>query len=243
MQISIVFKGENITLPLARNEIIQGLIYKAASENPTFSDKLHNVGNDFNGRKFKLFTFSELDGKYSVENKKIIYPSTASLTIRAFEPYLIQLLFLYFSKNKYVKLGLNTVEVKDVRLDEFHVYENKINVKTLSPVTVYSTTEDGHTIYYSPNDPEFYSRIKANAERKYKSFFGDEEEFDLSIKAVENQKFVKRATRFKSTFITAWHGEFVLEGSAKILNFLYQTGLGSKNSEGFGMVEEIPSKR
>ncbi len=237
MQITIVFKGENITLPLARNEIIQGFIYKAASEDPVFSEKLHNVGKDFNGRKYKLFTFSELNGKYSVEDKKIIYPSTASLTVRSFDPYLIQLLLLYCSKNKYVKLGNNLVETKNVKIDEFHIYENQIAVKTLSPITVYNTTEDGHTIYFAPDEPDFYNGIRINAERKYKSHFGNDEAFDLSIRAVENHKYIKRATKFKSTFITAWHGEFILEGSPKILDFLFETGLGSKNSEGFGMLE------
>lgn len=237
MQITVDFKGENISLPLARNEIIQGLIYKAASEDPSYSDKLHNVGRDFDGRKYKLFTFSELSGKYSVENKNIIYPSSASLTVRSFDPYLIQLLLMYFGKNKYIKLGNNTVETENVKIDETHIHENRIYTKTLSPITVYSTSEDGHTYYYNPEESEFYNGITVNAKRKYMSYFGNSEEFELTVKAAEGGKFIKRATRFKSTFITAWHGDFILEGPSKVLDFLYQTGIGSKNSEGFGMLD------
>lgn len=45
----------------------------------------------------------------------------------------------------------------------------------------------------------------------------------------------KYVTKFKDTYITAWRGDYILEGSKEYINFLYYTGLGAKNSEGFGM--------
>ena len=39
--------------------------------------------------------------------------------------------------------------------------------------------------------------------------------------------------------ISGWYGEYYLVGKRKYLDFLYQTGLGSKNSQGFGMFDVI----
>ena len=59
----------------------------------------------------------------------------------------------------------------------------------------------------------------------------------MRVSPAEGARFIKRATRFKTTFITAWHGRFVLEAPPRVLELLYDTGLGSKNSQGFGMFE------
>ncbi|RKX92249.1 MAG: CRISPR-associated endoribonuclease Cas6, partial [Spirochaetes bacterium] len=41
------------------------------------------------------------------------------------------------------------------------------------------------------------------------------------------------------TIIKGWTGTFVLNGNRKILKLAYYTGLGSKNSQGFGMFEVV----
>ena len=136
-----------------------------------------------------------------------------------------------------MRLGNNTVTVGDVRLGENRIYESRIVIRTLSPITAYVTEPDGHTVYFSPEDPRFYDSLIANARRKYVGVFGTDEGFSLRVTPVEGGRFIKRATRFKTTLITAWHGRFVLEAPPRVLELLYETGLGSKNSQGFGMFE------
>ena len=99
------------------------------------------------------------------------------------------------------------------------------------------TEKNGHTVYFSPQDPRFTEAIETNAHRKWASHTGSEAGFALRVIVPEGVCGVKRATRFKSTFITAWHLPLILEGTPQVLDFLYQTGLGSKNSQGFGMFE------
>lgn len=244
MQISVTFKKDKIVLPIATSETVQGLIYHALSRDSFYSKQVHDEGNEFLKRKFKLFNFSELKGKYKIENKNIVYISSAELEIRATDIYLIQLLFDYFSKNRFVRLGNNTVEVDDLRLLDEKIFSDRIVLRTLSPITAYITEANGHTVYFSPEDEEFYSAVCANAKRKWLSYGGDERDFALEISPCEGTRFIKRATRFKDTFITAWHGAFVLKGTPRVIDFLYNTGLGSKNSQGFGMFEIIdPNKR
>ena len=43
-------------------------------------------------------------------------------------------------------------------------------------------------------------------------------------------------TRFKEKWITCYKGKYALTGSSKALEFIYNTGLGVKNSAGFGML-------
>lgn len=239
MQIAVQLIGENIVLPIASNESIQGLLYKAISEDFSYSSKMHEEGNRYSGRKYKLFTFGEPEGRYTVQGTEIVYLNGIRLTVRSVDPYFIQLLFSYFTKHEQIQLGNQTLKVGKTEINDERIFEERIVIRTLSPITAYVTEEDGHTVYYSPNDEKFYESLITNARRKWGSAFGPTEAPSLSIRSSSNGRYIKRATRFKSTYITAWHGTFVLEGSPKMLDFLYQTGLGSKNSQGFGMFEVI----
>ena len=233
MQLTVRFT-ERITLPLASAEVIQGLIYKALSADEEYATNVHENGSEGAGRKYKMFTFSELSGKYLVSNGTISYPDGASLQIASADPYFIQLLFTYFKTQKRVILGDGLTAVGDVRLEDNRIFASEITVRTLSPITVYMTEEDGHTTYFSPDDPRFIRGIETNARRKYITRYGTEEGFDLKVTLNEKFTPAKRMTRFKSTFITAWHCSLVLSGTPQTLDLLQNVGLGSKNSQGFG---------
>lgn len=242
MQLDIVLKKEKIILPICTSATIQGLLYNALKIDYEYSTNVHNFGNKSEGRNFKQFTFSELQGKYVIEDNNIIFLDKTRLSVRAADAYLIQLLFTCFSKNKFMTLAGQKVEVSDLQLKDNHIYKNEIVVKTLSPITVYITEQNGHTIYFSPYDEDFYSGIISNAKRKWISLYGSDESFKLEITPIKEKGFIKRATRFKDTFITAWHGTFKLTAPPEVLNFLYNTGIGSKNSQGFGMFEVVDSE-
>ncbi len=240
MQLTITFKKDRITLPMANAHILQGLIYKALREDARYSKDVHDCGHALENKRFKHFTFSELKGKYETEGKNIVYLGKATLRISSAEDYFIELLFSYFKSSATVRLGEWDVEVANVRLENKCIFEDEVKIRTVSPITVYYTEDDGHTVYHSPTDEKFYSAIVRNAQRKWQAAKGDDADFDFEITEAADARFVKRATRFKDTFITAWHGTFILKGTPEVLNFLLNTGLGSKNSEGFGMftVEE-----
>ena len=237
MQITIQLIGSPITLPIATNESVQGLIYKAISEDPLYSHEVHDVGLSTEGRKYKLFTFGDPVGRYSIRDRVIEYTDGLLLTVRSVDPYFIQLLFHYFKSRKEVRLGNNTVRVGDVDLGDERIFDDCITVRTKSPITAYITEKDGHTTYFTPEDKAFYESIVSNARRKWISAYGNDEGFRLKIYPANGTRFIKRATVFKSTYITAWHGSFVLEGEPRVLDFLYRAGIGSKNSQGFGMLE------
>lgn len=244
MQLSLTFSQTDapVVLPLASSWTLQGLLYHAISSDPAYSGFLHNQGYTDGSRRFKLFCFSELQpaGQYRVNTSErtITYFSDITLDVRSIQPYFIGLLFSYFSSRPTVRLGDNTVTVK-ARLGDEHIFNDHIRVRTLSPVTAYRTEEDGHTTYFSPAEERFYEAVLVGAKRKWRSFRGSDEGFALTVTPAEECRFTCRKTKFKHTFITAWHGEFDLAGNAETLDFLYQTGIGSKNSEGFGLFRVV----
>lgn len=241
MQLHMTFSGNNVRLPIATGETVQGLLYHALRADPHYSDFMHNVGQQADGRAFKLFHFSEPRGAYRTETDAdgklwIVYLSEIQLEVRSIHPRFMQLIYEYFAGHTLVRLGNNTVTVAQQRLEDTHIFDSAVCVRTLSPITVYRTEESGRTTYFSPDDPAFYTAVVTNARRKWISHGGDEQAFAFSIAKASDARIKRRCTRFKSTLITAYHGEFELSGNPAVLDFLYHTGLGTKNSQGFGMI-------
>ena len=104
---------------------------------------------------------------------------------------------------------------------------------THSPVAVYRTEPDGKTTFFAPDQPEFVPYLIANYENKYRAIIGGEPEH-VTIQPLEPQRRI--VTRFKEKWITCYKGKYALTGSSKALEFIYNTGLGVKNSAGFGML-------
>ena len=82
--------------------------------------------------------------------------------------------------------------------------------------------------------PKSWHRTK----KKYEAYYGITSE-DITIKLVSVNEKDKYVTKYKNTYITAWHGIYILQGKKEYLEFLYYTGLGEKTSQGFGMFEVI----
>ena len=76
----------------------------------------------------------------------------------------------------------------------------------------------------------------SNYENKYRAVTGNEPE-PLAIEPLDPQR--KIVTRFKETWINGYKGSYALTGSHRALEFVYNAGLGVKNSAGFGMLERL----
>ena len=59
----------------------------------------------------------------------------------------------------------------------------------------------------------------------------------IKIQPIQISAKDKFVTKYKQSYITGWYGIYKLIGERKYLDFLYQVGLGGKNSQGFGMFE------
>jgi CRISPR-associated endoribonuclease Cas6 len=228
-----------LTLPVNYNHALQGVIYQLLSTDSVLSDKVHNLGAEHNNRKYKLFTFSNLNGKKIIENKLITFYDTVSFALRSVDKYFIATIISALTNANFISLGVENIEISEVSILKKEISANRLRIKMLSPITVHTTDEKGKTTYYSPFDNDFLIHINNNFKRKYEAFYGEAPKSEVALKVLRVNDRDKCVTTFKGIYITATYGEYLLEGEAKYLEFLYCVGLGARNSQGFGMFETI----
>ena len=136
MELIITHDTNNLKLPIAYNSILQGIIYNNLSEKPELSRFIHNNGYSFNSRKTKGFTFSNIEGKFRIDNKKIIFNGLISLRIRSINPILINTIANSIRNNgiNYCGQQYNDVscEIKDESVEEDSIY-----IQMVSPICIY----------------------------------------------------------------------------------------------------------
>ncbi|WP_448575536.1 CRISPR-associated endoribonuclease Cas6, partial [Thermomicrobium sp.] len=64
----------------------------------------------------------------------------------------------------------------------------------------------------------------------------------IRIRALGVHPRAKRLERYKGTWIEGWTGRFLIEGPPEYLRLALEAGLGAKNSQGFGYVEEVDER-
>lgn len=228
---------EPLSLPINYNHIVQAVIYRALSILPDYSEFLHAGGFTKGQRKYKIFQFSQLDGEYQIKDRQITFFSNVSFEVRSPEPLLIRLLGESLWING-ITFGTRTYGDIQMELYDYTIEEQQLLIGMKSPLTVYSTNlETNRKHYFTPEEPEFYELINDNFYRKYQAYYGVTPCSSIKLKLSSDQPVRKMVTRYKNSYITAWYGTYRLSGERKYLDFLYQTGLGSKNSQGFGMFE------
>ena len=237
MVLMITFKLEKeLELPVNYQYVLQSALYALVRNEKEEEKNYHDEGALYKKRAFRLFTFGRLQGKCRVRKGRIYFRDQISLEVRSAFPEMLEKMSRNLEE-KGMNLGRN-------RLDPFRIYlsdkerkEESCLIEMDSPIVAYRTLEDKQTIFYTPWDSEFYELIKDNFRRKYFACYGvevpEEEVPKLTLETVcEKDKIV---TRYKDFYITSWRGCYLLEGKAKYLDFLYQTGLGCRNSQGFGL--------
>lgn len=240
MQLIITHKvAPVLELPINYQHILQAILYQSMSGVEEYAKGLHEQGYGKQGRSYKLFQFSQIKGRYRIANKKIIFEDQVSFEVRNVDQHLICMMKEYFEKNG-ITYGTNHYREVDVKVTDHTVEDSEIVIKMRTPVTVHATDKmTKKTFFFRPEDERFSLLIRDNFKRKYRAYTGIEAENSISIEPVnvgEKDKFV---TNYKGFYISGWYGIYKLKGERKYLDFLYQTGIGDRNSQGFGMFDIV----
>lgn len=242
MRITILLgsKGK-VILPISHNEIIQGFIYRNIDED--LAAHIHNRGFIYERRRFRLFTFSRLLGRGRIEERYFKIPPPIKLVVSSPYNEMVQNLGETLLKKSKVKLGDNEVYVESIEVGFApEIVEGFINIRMLSPVTVYSTLKkmDGEkkTYYYNPKEEEFSELIRKNLIKKYKAFYQKLPlNQELNIEPIKVTLKDEKIVIYKGIIIKGWMGRYRLSGDKELLKLAYDAGLGAKNSQGFGCFE------
>jgi CRISPR-associated endoribonuclease Cas6 len=238
MRIKVTLSSEKpILLSTSYNRSVQGLIYSLLEEN--FRNILHDIGYVSGKRAFKLFTFSRLFGKFARRGDVIEFDRRVALFVSS--P--IEKIIEQISKGLVggvVQLETNKLRVESIDFLKKPPISSPITVRTLSPITVYSTLYSAEgskkTYYYSPFEKEFVEIIRSNLLKKAKILnVSSSGNFELESDGRQKEIFLS----FKGTLVRGWIGNFRLTGDQSLISIGYEAGFGNKNSAGFGMIEVL----
>lgn len=255
MRVKITFLLQrNSNLPVNYNYYLASLIYKILYHSShKFSAFLHDQGFEFEGKHFKLFTFSQLlFEKKRIEKDKIInLGKHITWFISSIKDEFIQHFIDGLFKKSRVTLEKQTLipeRVETVAQPEL----NGINRFTcLSPITMSTKIDkDGkpHLYYLRIDEPDFKEKVKENLIRKYNLIYGRppqnkdfEMEFDKEY--LNANKTISRLINFKGINIRGYTVPFIVKGNPELVKVGYECGLGDKNSLGFGMVKLLNEEK
>lgn len=237
MQLLIELKKiDQFSLPVNYNYLLQSMIYNLLDNKENLSRKIHETGYQIEDKHFKLFTFSLLRGQYKIHGKRIEFLDKVLFEIRTVDKNILLTIVESLLNLETLRIGQNLVKILNVKIGEKKLTGTSYKIRMISPLVVRSTDADTKkTWYYNPFDTEFKSRIMENFERKYQAYYHKVPTGRFDIEPINYSLKNKFVTKYKDFLITGWRGEFEIRGDAEVLDFLYQVGLGEKNSMGFGM--------
>ncbi|QKL32968.1 CRISPR-associated endoribonuclease Cas6 [Streptococcus mitis] len=237
MQLLIELKKiDQFSLPVNYNYLLQSMIYNLLDNKEKLSRKIHETGYQIEDKHFKLFTFSLLRGQYKIHGKRIEFLDKVRFEIRTVDKNILLTIVESLLNLETLRIGQNLVKILNVKIGEKKLTGTSYKIRMISPLVVRSTDADTKkTLYYNPFDTEFKSRIMENFERKYQAYYHKVPTGRFDIEPINYSLKNKFVTKYKDFLITGWRGEFEIRGDAEVLDFLYQVGLGEKNSMGFGM--------
>ncbi len=246
MRITLEFHvAHEVILPIHYNHIVQGFLYKNLTDKD-YRSFLHETGYQLANKTFKLFTFSRLLGKFRILKNAgmIAFSSPVTLVVSAGVEKFITDMAETLIRSEELFLGDNPVEIKSISVHKKLDPTDSIKIKMLSPVVAHRTVMEGgkkRTEYFSPWQQDFGPLVRNNLLKKYQIMHGDlpeNKDFRVIPNGNQEAKFA-RIINYKDFYIKAYAGIYRLKGNPELIQAAYDTGLGSKNSQGFGCWEVV----
>ena len=245
MHITLYLKAidkDFIRVPRANLHLFQSLIYNVLpSEQAAF---LHDEDYVVKGKHLKLFAMSWPISEKSpeFEERAIKFSSPVKIVISTPNLEVTGGITSNILSRERLRIGNNAVICSRVEAEQQTVTKNFMTVKTLSPVTCYSKTERNgkpYAQYYDPDSQEFEDLIYKNLLLKFQALTPEKTPPTEKVKVIPIGDLYERLSRFseKAPFpIIGWYGNFRLEGPKELLQIALDTGIGAKNSGGWGCI-------
>lgn len=238
-QYKLTFELEHSWLPRETDRLIVSFLKASAQAySQEFYEKLYDKGKSV----IKSYTYSCFFPGARFHQEKIELESdTFSLFFSDADPQELLSFFNAFQLMKRKKYPMNgnsmiLVSIQMQRLNE--IKENEIVIRMLSPLIVRRHNSENNTdIYYTCEMEGFDKALRENtAIFLDRMGMGDIMADDFSIQTIKGKKVVIPVF---GRNIDASLGIFKLTGPCRLLNILYQAGIGVRRSEGRGKFEVI----
>ena len=237
MRLKLNFDLENESLPIQYHKSVMSFIKLSLSEyDEQYYKKYYNDKDTI----MKPYTFAMFFRNPKFENDRIIIKDKRlelNISIADYETSIILYNAFNHQKNKKFSLDKNSWTLKNINMSlDKKIDTEEITIKFMSPVVVRSHLEN-KDYYYSYNAEEFKNVLKINIKQQLKIT-------DIPINLVDSFDIVaidpkKIIVKFYEKKIETTSGIFKISGDKQLLKYLYDAGMGSKRSSGFGMFQII----
>jgi len=266
VRLTLVSLKNNAVLPCSYQYPLSAAIYKIIGQaDGAYASFLHSTGyrKENSLKTFKLFTFSDINTLFDIENDRLILKTNyAGLTVCFHVPEAAANFVKGLFVNQKIEIAdrksraaftISQVEVKP--LWETPAPPNtmqEVVLKPASPMVVGITNEKGNYNFLYPNDERFVPALLYHWKEKYGVVYGNEAantDFqDVSVAVAGAEKAKSRLLTIKAgdpeeTKIRGFVG-FHLHVKAKteVVELALNAGIGAFGSMGFGCVEKVDLK-
>lgn len=160
--------------------------------------------------------------------------SLVRLEVRSPVEDLLYALGKSLTENSALRLGRCVLPLRDLYSEDHYWFAAPLPVRMVSPLTLHKSLPGGKTLFLRPDDDAFAAQLIANTAHKLAACRSTADP-SVTLRPMGTRLPRKRVTQFKGIYLTGWDGNFLLDGDPETLCLLYQTGLGDRNSQGFGM--------
>lgn len=226
------------------------VIYRIfSSGDKEYTDWLHENGYREGNKTFKLFNFSPfIIPSYRVIGDRLLVLSDqiewylTFLPDRSTETFIRGVfsdrVFQIGDKKSKIQCKVNNIEALPAP-----AYSSQMVFETMSPMCLARPDENGRTTYISPDDPMAKEMILYSLMEKYRiikgvPFQGDLSDYDFCILSQPKAKLITiKADTSMETRVKGYHCKFKVKLPKELMEILYESGAGSKGSQGFGLVK------
>lgn len=249
INLSLDYKRSNIIPASYQYELSSAIYSIMAASDAEYTTWLHDNGFQYESQKrFKFFCFSNLQNlKYEIiEDRLHILNNGVSFhisflpeksTMAFVEGSFTNKKFLLGDKKSRAQFYIDTIELVPVPKN---VIEGEF--RTLSPLSLSRRGENNQPEYINPEHPEAGRMIVANLIEKYRFFYQKEytgsTEFDFKLLSTPKRKgiVIKSGTQGQ-TKVIGYLCRFYLKCDKELMNIMLASGVGERNSLGFGFVQ------
>lgn len=244
MRVNVKIFNSDQTLSCAHRDQMQGLVYEALKRgNSDYGTFLHQEGYRHpagDNRRYKFFSFTSLLGGAKIKGHDLLlYPSGQGFFyVSSPDPAFVEAFQAGVTVDPSFGLGSLLLEVQDIAVMPLVIKNGTIVGRTLSPVVVTRPMPDGSPSHHLTFDDEgFPVLVSRNLAGKYSAWLGYEIPVDGISFAFFRPSVRESVVPFKQAKYKGVSGIFSLScPDPEMLTFACLTGIGEKNSMGFGFV-------
>jgi len=258
MRIKVLFQNNEPTeLPINYNYYLSSAIYEYLNQSDAeYAFFLHEEGyTTSKGKRFKLFTFSQLQAKKrQIVGDKIRFTSSVTWYVSSPSEDFLGNFAAALLERRQLNIAETKVMLKDLFIPKPPRFSERMRFTCLSPITISTVAErNGERIlhYCRPDEADFYEKIQQNLIGKYEVLYGKLPPKSDSLASLEDKfrmefdpEYVKKhngritkLVKFKDIDVIGVMAPFTIEADPRLIELGYECGFGDKNSAGFGMVE------